>query len=704
VADHPYRHADNIAFWSSAVAVQFDPGRVPEPPCFKLDRSDRFMSAGSCFAANVRRYLDAWGLQYVETEGPHPQWPESAESPYYETYSARYGNVYTARQMVQLLQRAIGEFAPLEDHWVDPAGRFVDPYRPGLKHRAFSLPELRALTAQHLRAVRRAVETASVFVFTLGLTEAWVSIEDGAVFPACPGTVAGEYDPDRHRFVNFSCSEATADLDLMVVLLRRINPEIRVIVTVSPVPLVATASGRHVLTATAYSKAVLRVAADEVVRRHGDVAYFPAYEMVLGPQHRVSPFADDLRTVREPVVAEVMGAFRSVYIADAVGAPQWVAGLEQVQLADAVSAALEDDCEEMFQDERIWRGEAARPAHVRKPLDLETLVLGSGSHGEGTGRFCVMEAASHAAGEIWSDRPSSASPVVSDFLRTLNDAMGDDDRQILKVLIRTLPGSRGDDALETARSWTVMDWHCRRWTATWLRAAGHLEEADALTWVGEITDIDTLRAAVPALEHACSAAATMRVATTHEALEQGLDLALAATDADPTQPGVVAARDAIQSDGGGFAMRAAQKQVPVAGRWSPKRRALWRDACDAATYGMAISAGTAQIAAVRALGATSAWSAGWSTSRSAAPDTWDRAAKAARSIGRDAALVIAWRPAWRASAGPVGRTSWHVARDGAEAALRAPVTELQNAAVELAAALIDRSGHPKVVQELHVAR
>jgi hypothetical protein len=692
VPDHPYRHAEDRAFWSRSVAAGFNPGAVPEPAAFTLDRADRFMSAGSCFAANVRRYLEAWGFHYVVAEGHHPNWPESAESAYYEAYSARYGNVYTARQMVQLLRRATGAFSPQEDHWVDPDGRFVDPFRPGLKFRAYSLPELRALTAQHLRAVKRVVETSTVFVFTLGLTEAWVSTVDGAVFPACPGTIAGEFDPDRHKFVNFSCDEVTADLELMIALLRTINPALRVIVTVSPVPLVATASGRHVLAATSYSKSVLRVAADQVVRRQTDVAYFPAFEMVLRPQRSSSPFAEDLRTVREPVVAEVMSGFRAAYIHDAPEVVEVDRAEAREELSSAVAAAVADDCEEMFADERIWRPDTTVTRRDRRrPLDIESLHLSAGSHADGEDEFCVMEAASYVGGEDWSDVPSSVSPVIAALLRTLNDAMDDGDRQLLRHLISMLPGTRGDDELEAARSWIVMDWHCRRWPSIWLRWAGHLEEADALTWVAEITDSARLRAAVPALGRARAAAATMRVATTHASLEEGLDAAIAAAQANPAEAAIVAARAAIQSDGGGFAMRAAQKQVPAAAHWTAKRRGRWGDACNAAAYGMSVAAGTSQIAAVRALAATSAWSAGWDTARNLDPETWDRARDDARSIGRDAALVLAWRSAWAVAASADPRRAWTAGASSAAEAIREPVGELHRSVVGLVRGLVERN-------------
>lgn len=56
--DHPYGHAQKRPFWSRSVVGEFQAESVTDAPRFRLGRTDRFMSAGSCFAANVRRYLD----------------------------------------------------------------------------------------------------------------------------------------------------------------------------------------------------------------------------------------------------------------------------------------------------------------------------------------------------------------------------------------------------------------------------------------------------------------------------------------------------------------------------------------------------------------------------------------------------------------------------------------------------------------------
>jgi len=368
VTEHPYKQAPDRAFWSRSVSRDFDASSVADAPPFLLTRDDRFMSAGSCFASNVRSYLEGAGYRYTVTEAAHPLWSEWVEEAYYEAFSARYGNIYTARQMVQLLERGLGSFQPAEEYWQSD-GTLIDPFRPGLRYRARSVGEFRALTRQHLRAVLRAVEISSVFVFTLGLTEAWVSTDDEAVFPACPGTVAGAFDERRHKFRNFSVEEVTRDLVRMVSLARSVNPSLKVIITVSPVPLVATASGQHVLVATTYSKSVLRVAADQASRTLPDVAYFPAYELVTGPQSGGQAFEADRRNVCEAAVANVMEAFFSTFFpsateptagghGDATQEPGDGHLSTQVQqdLREALASALRAACEEEMQDESLVGG------------------------------------------------------------------------------------------------------------------------------------------------------------------------------------------------------------------------------------------------------------------------------------------------------------------------------------------------------------
>jgi hypothetical protein len=309
--EHPYKSASNRAFWKRAFPQDWETSLLSDGlPLIR--RGERVASAGSCFAANIVPFIERAGFEYVRRDVPPLALADvSTDNFNYSRFSAAYGNIYTARQAAQMFRRALGRFRPAEDRWTVAGNLIIDPFRPGLKYPASSNQEFDLLTAQHLANVLDAVRTADVFVFTLGLTEAWVSTQDGAVFPACPGTIGGTFDPALHAFRNFSAHEVTQDLGNLINLVREVHPSIRVVLTVSPVPLVATATGQHVLVATTYSKSVLRVAADEVARVKPDVTYFPAYEIVTGPQAPFGFFEADRREPSATAISTVMRVFLS---------------------------------------------------------------------------------------------------------------------------------------------------------------------------------------------------------------------------------------------------------------------------------------------------------------------------------------------------------------------------------------------------------
>lgn len=313
---NPYVGKPDHQFWKRGGGHDrpeaFDPVTHPS---FAILPSDSVVTAGSCFAQHLSRHLTASGFNVLVTEKAHPLIPDGhAADFHYGLFSARYGNIYTARQLRQLLERAYGLFTPRERAWAKGKDRWVDPFRPQIQPGGYvSLQELELDQRIHLGAVRAAVEQMTVFVFTLGLTEAWVDRADGAVFPLAPGVVAGTYDPERVEFVNFNARQTVADLEWSLDFIRRKNPAVKCILTVSPVPLNATAVDRHVWVSTTYSKAVLRVAVEEISTSHKFVDYFPSYEIITSPHAGASYFAADRREVTEAGVNHVMRTFLRRY-------------------------------------------------------------------------------------------------------------------------------------------------------------------------------------------------------------------------------------------------------------------------------------------------------------------------------------------------------------------------------------------------------
>ena len=312
---HPYREQPPSAFWKRTISPHH-PLDVSDWYIRRFDLNGlRIATAGSCFAQHIGRHLRNKGFRYLDMEPLPAVLPaEEALTFGYGMYSARYGNIYTSRQLLQLLQRSLGAFVPGEDYW-EKNGGVVDPFRPTIEPEPFgSVHELRVLRDNHLQRVLEMFRQADVFVFTLGLTEAWLSRRDGAVFPLCPGTAGGSFDPALHEFRNLGFAEVRADMDAFLALAKAINPSLRMLLTVSPVPLAATASAQQVAVATSYSKSVLRAVAGDLWQSDPSVDYFPSYEIITAPFMRGCFYEPDAREVSTHGINHVMSIFFSQHV------------------------------------------------------------------------------------------------------------------------------------------------------------------------------------------------------------------------------------------------------------------------------------------------------------------------------------------------------------------------------------------------------
>jgi hypothetical protein len=331
---HPYRGLPPDQFWSTAIrpaqAAAFDPVRAPK---FTFSPTDAVAAAGSCFAQHIARHLEQSGYNYLRAEAPG-----AATEP---VFSARFGNIYTVRQLRQLLLGAYGLHRPACRVWKRADGRFIDPLRPQLFPDGFATPaEVIAERRRHLAAVRTVFQECRVFIFTLGLTEAWLA-PDGTALPVPPGAVGADPPDGDATYHNFTVAEMRADMEQFLSDLIAVNPGVRVILTVSPVPLVATYEGQHVLVANTYSKAALRVVAEEITTAHANVAYFPSYEIITAPHLRGAYFDTDLRGILPAGVAHVMRVF-AAHMMRAGPAPATAAPAQAVptEAARARQAAL----------------------------------------------------------------------------------------------------------------------------------------------------------------------------------------------------------------------------------------------------------------------------------------------------------------------------------------------------------------------------
>lgn len=306
---HPYKDLGKPAFWRTAIADRHigDVEGLSEP--IRLQKTDRIATAGSCFAQHIGNRLAEKGAKFLDFEPAPANWqPNDARRHGFGVYSCRYGNIYTVRQLLQLVQEVLGG-TPRHEVWMRDE-RYFDALRPSVDPEGHaSADDVMDLRKSHVAAVKKLLTEMDVLVFTLGLTEGWVNKHTGVVYPTAPGTLAGEYDEEHHGFVNFRYGEIKSDLEKCWELILSVNPRARMILTVSPVPLTATASGHHVLAATTYSKSVLRAVAGDFAADNTNVSYFSSYEIIATSPSAGWFYNPDKRTVNTRGVDLVMENF-----------------------------------------------------------------------------------------------------------------------------------------------------------------------------------------------------------------------------------------------------------------------------------------------------------------------------------------------------------------------------------------------------------
>lgn len=355
---HPYNDLPDYCFWGRAVThsawadINFKPVTK-----FQLAPATRIGTAGSCFAQNIGKHLKKTQRSIFNAEAaPWVISSERAEALTFGHFSARYGNIYTPAQLRQLIEQALG-LRPIIYELCEHEGRWYDLLRPrvqpgGYLHREEAVADRN----YHLSRVKALFSEADCFVFTFGLTETWVSRSSGAVFPACPGTVVGAFSEDDHQFENLGYMRILEDMRFVIGTIHQLNPAMKWILTVSPVHLVATAENESVVTASTYSKSVLRAVAGDLAKRYDYVDYFPAYEIISSAASFGQYLAADLRDAASRGVDHVMRVFDQTYFPTLIDGRLAASSLKpgemqpQQDITQQLAKAINRECEEMFND------------------------------------------------------------------------------------------------------------------------------------------------------------------------------------------------------------------------------------------------------------------------------------------------------------------------------------------------------------------
>lgn len=246
-------------------------------PTFTIRRDELVFTVGSCFARNIEKQLANEGFDFA---AKHFAIPES-ESDFLSPEVDGLLNKYVVHSIMNELRWALDPATPYPQAALvaQKGDKWLDPHL----HQAIAASSLERVMNRRRYVTnyfRRAAD-AGVFIMTLGLAEAWFDCNTGLYLNGLPPLSSRTTEPGRFEFHVLEYDQILESLEEIHSILTRFGrPDLRFLVTVSPVVLGSTFSGEDVLVANTYSKAVQRAAVAAFVARHDNVNYFPSYESV----------------------------------------------------------------------------------------------------------------------------------------------------------------------------------------------------------------------------------------------------------------------------------------------------------------------------------------------------------------------------------------------------------------------------------------
>lgn len=283
-------------------------------PKFRLPMQGGYFMIGSCFAR---------GLETVLANNDYNVMSLSEEFNRFESTGVGTPlgatNRYNTGSILNEFRWALDPGAPFpEAGIVDVADNLsFDPHmNPTLKMVDHATTLQRR--AVYTNVMRRVVD-ADVVIVTLGLVEVWIDTEIGAPINVAPDPRAVRIVPNRFAFKRLGYAENLANLESIHALLRQYGrPGHKVVVTVSPVPLMTTFTEDDVVVANTYSKSTLRAVATDFAGAHANVDYFPSYEITMNSR-KPAVWMEDKRHVRGPFAVQIMRFFIEKWVASDTG-------------------------------------------------------------------------------------------------------------------------------------------------------------------------------------------------------------------------------------------------------------------------------------------------------------------------------------------------------------------------------------------------
>jgi hypothetical protein len=270
---------------------------------FRFEAQEKLFCIGSCFAREIERTLDQLGFEVLSISRNLPT------SPRRTVHDSGMFNKYNVASIRNELRWALDENTPYSHHsLIQAPGGLVQDYQLAGQNYADDIKSAQTFREAFNQSFQ-AIKHADVVVMTLGLSEVWFDKHTQLYLNVAPSESLVAMCPQRFEVHILDYAETLAILDEIYTLLKNhLTANFRLLLTVSPVPLLATFRVQDVLVANSYSKSVLRAAVEQFLIDKTNISYFPSYETVSLSHPNTVWRDDDFRHVDAAFVDYIVNA------------------------------------------------------------------------------------------------------------------------------------------------------------------------------------------------------------------------------------------------------------------------------------------------------------------------------------------------------------------------------------------------------------
>jgi len=250
---------------------------------FSIHYQDTIVSMGSCFAQNIAGYLD---------------------DKFYTINSNPFGTLYNPLSIRNSLGLLLNQYEFQKEDLFLHHGL----WHSFQHHSSFSSTDpLQTLENINIAAVKARIklQEANVLIITLGTAWVYELKATNQVVSNCH-----KVPSNRFRRKRLTVEEIVAQLGAILAYLQNKNPNLQIILTVSPI--------RHLkdgFVENQISKSILLLAVQEMVQRAHYIHYFPAYEIMMDDLRDYRYYADDLVHPSRLAIDYIWKLFSEHYLA-----------------------------------------------------------------------------------------------------------------------------------------------------------------------------------------------------------------------------------------------------------------------------------------------------------------------------------------------------------------------------------------------------